>query len=308
VETVLSPLGIAESASERLKAIPPMARCVVYDHLRNGRPDASLRFGLNYEDRMYGCDKDSNQRYVDWLGFFDLPDDNGFIPSAVKKEIILESLKEHGIECKPNTARKAVLEQARKIPGLLSGLIARQCPQQRRFLSEWKEPVHDWARRVQCIELVAAALFKYMALNTMNEGGTTTSFFHNLPSCSIFKALTQATNGAKHYSLQISDPVRVYEFPALEFLKIYDREPPEKNWKSRWEAACAAANDDKASKVLVKTRRMVALKSSSVWQKLGDGAGGYDDALGNPFPPFAFDSGFDVNEIGRIEAQALGLV
>jgi hypothetical protein len=307
VETVLSPLGMAESASERLKAVPPMARCVVYDYIRSGR-EGSLRFGLNYEDRMYGCGLESNQQYVDWLGFFGSPDDNGCVPFAVKKEILIDALKERGIECKPNATRKAMLEQARKIPGLLSGLISRHCPQQRQLLPQWKESVNDWARRVQRVELVAAALIKFMALSAMNEKGTANPFFHNQPIHAIFKTLSEVVSGSGHFAVQNSDPVRVYEFPALEFLRVYDREPPEKTWKTRWEAACAAANDDKASRVLIKTRRMAALKASSVWQELGDGAGGYEDTLGNPFPPFSFNSGMDVNEVARTEAVELGLI
>jgi hypothetical protein len=120
--------------------------------------------------------------------------------------------------------------------------------------------------------------------------------------------LSEVVSGSGHFAVQNSDPVRVYEFPALEFLRVYDREPPEKTWKTRWEAACAAANDDKASRVLIKTRRMAALKASSVWQELGDGAGGYEDTLGNPFPPFSFNSGMDVNEVARTEAVELGLI
>ena len=308
VEAALSPLGVAESASERLKVVPPMARFVVYDYIRSGRDQGLLRFGLNYEERMYGCGKESNQQYLDWLGFFGLPDDNGFVPYAVNKEILLEALKERGIECKPKATRKTMLEEARKVPGLLTGLISRHSPEQRQLLPEWKESVTNWASRVQSVELVAAALIKFMALSAMSENGTAKPYFHNLSSCSIFKILTQVANGAGHFSSQNSDPVLIDEFPALEFLKVYDREPPEKTWKARWQAACAAANDEKASTVFAKTRRMVALKSSSVWQQLGDGAGGYDDTLGNPFPPFTFDSGFDVDEISRKEVQELGLI
>ena len=308
VETALSPLGVAESASERLKAVPPMARCVVYDYIRSGRAEGSLRFGLNYEDRMYGCGTESNQQYVDWLGFFGLPDDNGYIPYAVNKEILLNALKERGIECKPNATRKTLLKLAHEIPGLLSGLISRHCPQQRQLLPEWKDSVNDWARRVQCVEPVAAAIIKYMALGTMNEKGTAKLFFHNLPSYSIFKTLTEVTNGAGRFASQSSDPVQVDEFPALELLKVYDRDPPEQPWNARWQAACVAADDDKATTVFTKTRRMVALKSSSVWQQLGDGAGGYENALGNPFPPFAYGSGMDVEEVSREDAVELGLL
>jgi hypothetical protein len=207
VESALSPLGVAESASERLKVIPPMARFVVYDYIRSGRDQGLLRFGLNYEDRMYGCGKESNQQYLDWLGFFGLPDDNGFIPYAVNKEILLDALKERGIECKPKATRKTMLEEARKVPGLLTGLISRHSPEQRQLLPEWRESVNVWVSRVQSVELVAAALIKFMALSTMNEKGTAKPYFHNLPSYSIFKTLTQVAQGARKFINQNAEPL-----------------------------------------------------------------------------------------------------
>ena len=108
------------------------------------------------------------------------------------------------------------------------------------------------------------------------------------------------------------DQTRVDEYPALELLRVYDREIPrgekrehgqivedeENGWPARWEAAGGELIDG----------RMVALKSSDVWQKLGDGEGGYDDTLGNPFPPFAFNSGYDVDEVSRADAVELGLM
>jgi hypothetical protein len=323
VETALSPLGVAESASERLKVVPPMARFVVYDYIRSGRDEGLLRFGLNYEDRMYGCGAEANQQYVDWLGFFGLPDDNGFIPYAVNKEILLEALKERGVECKPNAIRKTLLKQAHEIPGLLTNLISRHCPEQRQFLPEWKESVNDWARRVQCVELVAAALIKFMALSTLNEKGTAKPFFHNLPSYSIFKTLSQVANGAGQFISQNLDQDTLDVWPALELVRLFEVELPRgfkygpndtivpdpgQDWPSRWKAALGDSGDKKAQQAFDGTGRMVALKSSGVWQSLGDGAGGYGDTLGNPFPPFAFDSGMRVDEVSREGAQELGLI
>lgn len=53
---------------------------------------------------------------------------------------------------------------------------------------------------------------------------------------------------------------------------------------------------------------MVALKNSGVWEALGDGAGGYEDTLGNSFPPFAFNSGMDCDEVSYQECVELGLL
>ena len=54
--------------------------------------------------------------------------------------------------------------------------------------------------------------------------------------------------------------------------------------------------------------RMAALKSSGIWRALGDGEGGFNDTLGNPYPPFAFRSGMWTVELDRGEAEELGLL
>ena len=110
------------------------------------------------------------------------------------------------------------------------------------------------------------------------------------------------------------DPAAVAEYPALEHARRYERDvprgfrlgkggallaEPDQDWPSRWEAAGGTLTDD---------GRMVALKSDPIWQALGDGEGGYDDTLGNDFPPFAFNSGYGVYEIQRDEAIELGLM
>jgi hypothetical protein len=89
-------------------------------------------------------------------------------------------------------------------------------------------------------------------------------------------------------------------YPARELIRVTSPADPkrERNWKARWAAAGGRLYDG----------RMIAAKDSEVWQRLGDGAGGYGDALGNPFPPFAFNSGMDVEEVGREEAVALGVI
>lgn len=108
------------------------------------------------------------------------------------------------------------------------------------------------------------------------------------------------------------DQTRVDEYPALELVRVYDREIPrgerrekgvivddeENGWPARWEAAGGELIDG----------RMVALKDSDIWQALGDGEGGYDDTLGNSFAPFAFNSGMDTDEVNREDAVALGLM
>ena len=131
----------------------------------------------------------------------------------------------------------------------------------------------------------------------------------------------EVANGAGNFMAQNWDQERLDEFPALEFHRVYprdiprgseeDKAGPENAWdddEGRWVAACEEAEDDEALAAFEDTGRCVALKSSEVWEALGDGAGGYEDTLGNPFAPFAFNSGWDTDEINREEAIELGLM
>lgn len=97
-----------------------------------------------------------------------------------------------------------------------------------------------------------------------------------------------------------NDPDILDAFPARELIRVVEPTDPKRkrNWEARWRAAGGRMFGG----------RMIAPKDDPVWQNLGDGAGGYDDALGNPFPPFAFNSGMDVEEVDREEAERLGVV
>jgi hypothetical protein len=110
---------------------------------------------------------------------------------------------------------------------------------------------------------------------------------------------------------------RRYQFPAWELVRIYTRRVPRgfkttragmvpvagEDWFSRWTAAGGSITQDGPDRA-----RMIATKDSPVWQALGDGVGGYDDTLNNPFPPFAFQSGFGVREVHRKDAIRFGII
>lgn len=88
-------------------------------------------------------------------------------------------------------------------------------------------------------------------------------------------------------------PVALAVFPAWELVRTYTREIPRgtpesrsAGWDLRWQAAGEAVAWKGAAK-----DEWIAHKLSPIWSALGDGAGGYDDAIGNPYPPFAFQSG-----------------
>lgn len=85
--------------------------------------------------------------------------------------------------------------------------------------------------------------------------------------------------------------------PAWELVRMIQSRVP-RDWRARWVAAGGR----------IYGGRMIALKTSLVWQALGDGVGGYDDTLGNAWPPFAFRSGMNRVSVSRKECERLGLL
>ena len=95
-----------------------------------------------------------------------------------------------------------------------------------------------------------------------------------------------------------------YAFPAWELVRYEGRRMP-RDWAARWKAAGDATGWVGASQDY---GQMVALKDSPIWAALGNGAGGYRDTLGNPYPPFAFSSGMDWRGVRRPRCIELGLI
>lgn len=82
------------------------------------------------------------------------------------------------------------------------------------------------------------------------------------------------------------NPHAILSTPAWKLTRTGWRKKPRGDWKARWQAAGDACAWNGALRT-----RFVALKHSPIWEKLGEGAGGFSDALGSPYPPFAFGSG-----------------
>jgi hypothetical protein len=108
---------------------------------------------------------------------------------------------------------------------------------------------------------------------------------------------------------------RLHQWPAWELVRIGRVRTP-RGFKRRkggamepvpgddWQARFVAAGGE----LFDQGTRMIAPKTSDVWQKLGDGAGGYKDTLGNPFSPFAFGSKWGVREVARDTCLLLGVI
>ena len=93
------------------------------------------------------------------------------------------------------------------------------------------------------------------------------------------------------------------QFPAWELTRLETRAVPREDWPGRWRAAGDSVGWEGALQ-----GRFIALKNSPIWQALGDGAGGFTDTLGNPYPPFAYSSGMDWMDVDRETCERLGLI
>jgi hypothetical protein len=122
----------------------------------------------------------------------------------------------------------------------------------------------------------------------------------------VLKTNTETAQGAGRF-LQMNDVDVIDQFPAQELYRLIDTHK-HRDWATRWQAAADESGDDDAARVFNETGRMIALKASPIWDSLGNGAGGYDDTLNNPYPPFAFNSGMWVKSVSRKEAESLGLM
>ncbi len=121
---------------------------------------------------------------------------------------------------------------------------------------------------------------------------------------------TQRQMAASVANMAAETPETLEEWPAVELTRFVGKSVPRADWAERWNAAGESVGWEGAAKGVggFPDWRMVALKTSPIWQALGDGAGGYRDTLGNPYPPFAFGSGLAWADVSRDEAIELGLI
>lgn len=99
-------------------------------------------------------------------------------------------------------------------------------------------------------------------------------------------------------------------FPAWELTRFSGRRAPRDDWDRRWNAAGEAVGWEGALRRAGDWPdwKMVALKSSPIWDALGRGVGGFKDTLQNPYPPFAYGSGLSWLDVSRADCEKYGLL
>ena len=113
---------------------------------------------------------------------------------------------------------------------------------------------------------------------------------------------TQRQMAASVSRLHCQTPAVLERWPAWELTRLVGKAVPREDWPARWRNAGESIGWEGALK-----DRFIALKTSPIWQALGDGAGGFRDTLGNPYPPFAYSSGMAWVAVDRETCERLGL-
>jgi hypothetical protein len=98
------------------------------------------------------------------------------------------------------------------------------------------------------------------------------------------------------YREQGTTPAALFSFPAWELIRIYPRRVPRDDWPARWLAAGGE----------LYAGRMIAEKSSSVWEQLGS-RDIFSDGIGDDYPPFAFNSGMGWRQVSKGTCERLGV-
>ena len=127
--------------------------------------------------------------------------------------------------------------------------------------------------------------------------------------------------GAGTFLSQNLSPEAVDNYPGLALERMFERdvprgfkkekgvlvEVPDDDWPARWQEAGESCGDDDWVEWEgdAQTGRGVALKSSNIWATLGSLR---DDSIGNPFAPFAWESGFRTTSVSRDTCVELGLI
>ena len=126
----------------------------------------------------------------------------------------------------------------------------------------------------------------------------------------ILETQRQMAASFARLSLETEDTLDMY--PAWELTRADAPAKPREDWPARWNAAGESVNWEGARKGIYYGSGVgigfVALKSSPIWAALGSGVGGFRDAIGNPYPPFAFGSYMDWVDVDRETAEQLGLI
>ena len=117
---------------------------------------------------------------------------------------------------------------------------------------------------------------------------------------------TQRAMASSVANIASQTPSVLERYPAWALVRFVGKSQPRTDWLARWKAAAEEVAYEGVAQGTM--GEMIALKNSPIWKALGNGAGGYRDTLGNPYPPFAFSSGLGWQDVSREKCVRLGLI
>jgi len=139
-----------------------------------------------------------------------------------------------------------------------------------------------------------------------DEAGTLTDLSSDARINLVLRTNKQLAQG-EGWWVQGQNAAVLDQWPAQELFRAESR-AKERDWLSRWRMAGDSTDDPIGTGWTITTDgRMIALKNHDIWNWIGSSEL-FDDALDVIWPPFAFNSGMDVRDVDRAEAELIGLM
>jgi hypothetical protein len=170
IQVAAAPFAEARQAADQLREVAPITRLVVHDFLYRGWGNGRLRFGLYYDERLYGCSEAHNKIEIDRLGFFGPPGDDAIVPGSVTKAILRGELEAAGFLMPASETRKKMIELARDVPGMISSIILKWDSGRRSLTPSWGGTVKEWAASVRSLEPLATFILTEMGMQSLRVG------------------------------------------------------------------------------------------------------------------------------------------
>ena len=128
-----------------------------------------------------------------------------------------------------------------------------------------------------------------------DKAGTITDLGSNARLTLIIRTETQMAQGYAEWKQGQTASILAL-WPAQEFYRAEEREEP-REWPERWDAAGGQFFGGGGD---YEEGRMIALKSDPIWRAIS--------RFDNAWPPFDFNSGMNIRDVDREEAEELGLI
>lgn len=148
------------------------------------------------------------------------------------------------------------------------------------------------AARIEMRDALTAAGYRPPDAEEQGPGGVRNLMNQRRLDLILKTNVEQARGWAQH--TEGTTPGALLAYPAQRLVRVRQRRMP-RDWTARWKEAGDAVGWQGACR-----DEFVALKLSPIWAQLS--------RFGTPYPPFDFNSGMGVEDVGKRKARELGLL